>query len=159
MAWPLAMKSHLSYQYQRTASKTSQHWFRLRFGAVERQSITRANVDPDLCLHMASLVQNGLTLLGIETGVFRNSHAIIWLSLLLLLWLNWSLSFTKNDFGHVYHLSVENYSKVYFYVFVNEINATRVKLGSATSGANDSLSTGWGLFSIKLFFRYSFHNP
>ena len=34
----------------------SQHWF-----AVRHQAITRANVDPDLCHHMASLGHNELT--------------------------------------------------------------------------------------------------
>ena len=31
-----------------------QHWFRYWLGAVRQQAITWANVDPDLCRHMAS---------------------------------------------------------------------------------------------------------
>ena len=38
----------------------SQHWFRLWFGAVRQQTITWANVDTDLCRHMASLGPNEL---------------------------------------------------------------------------------------------------
>ena len=33
----------------------SQHWFRWWLGAVRQQAITWANVDPNLCRHMASL--------------------------------------------------------------------------------------------------------
>ena len=33
----------------------SQHWFREWLGAISQQAITWANVDPDLCRHMASL--------------------------------------------------------------------------------------------------------
>ena len=39
----------------------SQHWFRWWLGAVRQQVITWANVDPDLCRHMASLDPNELT--------------------------------------------------------------------------------------------------
>ena len=36
------------------------HWFRLQLGAIREQAMTRSNVDPDLCRHMASLGQNEL---------------------------------------------------------------------------------------------------
>ena len=36
-----------------TFLKISQHWFRQWLGAVRQQAITWANVDPDLCHHMA----------------------------------------------------------------------------------------------------------
>ena len=42
----------------------SQHWLRQWLGAVRQQAITWANVDPDLCRHMASLGHNEL----IENG-------------------------------------------------------------------------------------------
>ena len=38
----------------------SQHWFREWLGAVRQQAIAWANVDPDLCRHMASLVSDEL---------------------------------------------------------------------------------------------------
>ena len=38
-----------------TLLMTSQHWVRQWLGAVRHQAITWANVDPDLCHHMASL--------------------------------------------------------------------------------------------------------
>ena len=38
----------------------SQHWFRWWLGAVRQQAIIWANVDPDLCRHMASLGHNEL---------------------------------------------------------------------------------------------------
>ena len=38
----------------------SQHCFRYWLGAVRQQAITWANVDPDLCRHMASLCHNEL---------------------------------------------------------------------------------------------------
>ena len=31
------------------------HWFKLWIGAIRQQAVTSANVDPDLCHHMASL--------------------------------------------------------------------------------------------------------
>ena len=40
----------------------SQHWCRLWLGAVRQQAITWANVDPDLCHHMASLSHNEIKL-------------------------------------------------------------------------------------------------
>ena len=39
----------------------SQHWFRWWLGAVRQQAITWANVDPDLCCHMASLGHSELS--------------------------------------------------------------------------------------------------
>ena len=39
----------------------SQHWLRKWLGAVRQQAITWANVDPNLCRHMASLGHNELT--------------------------------------------------------------------------------------------------
>ena len=41
-------------------SLISQHWFREWLGAVRQQAITWANVEPDLCRHMASLGHNEL---------------------------------------------------------------------------------------------------
>ena len=38
----------------------SQHWFKYWLGAVRQQAITWANVDSDLCRHMASLGHNVL---------------------------------------------------------------------------------------------------
>ena len=40
----------------------SQHWFKLWLGAIRQQAITWANVDPDVCRHLASLGHNELTL-------------------------------------------------------------------------------------------------
>ena len=37
---------------------THQHWFSLWLGAIRQQAITWANVNPDLCRHMASLGHN-----------------------------------------------------------------------------------------------------
>ena len=39
----------------------TQHWCRLWLGAIRQQAITWANVDPDLCHHMASLGLNELS--------------------------------------------------------------------------------------------------
>ena len=39
----------------------AQHWFRQWLGAIRQQAITWANVDPDICRHMASLGHNELT--------------------------------------------------------------------------------------------------
>ena len=49
-----------SYECHRTLLMISQHWFRKWLGAVRQQATTWANVDPDLCHHMASLGHNGL---------------------------------------------------------------------------------------------------
>ena len=38
-----------------TSLMVSQHWFRYWLGAVRHHAITWANIDPDLCHHMASL--------------------------------------------------------------------------------------------------------
>ena len=43
-----------------TSLMISQHWFRWWLGAVRQQAITRANVNPDRCCHMASLGHNEL---------------------------------------------------------------------------------------------------
>ena len=48
------MKLH-SDECQWTLLMRSQHWFRWWLGAVRQQAITWANVDSDLCRHMASL--------------------------------------------------------------------------------------------------------
>ena len=49
-----------SDESQWTPPMISQYWFRYWFGAVRQQAITWANVDPDLCRHMASLGPNEL---------------------------------------------------------------------------------------------------
>ena len=43
-----------------TSLKRNQHWFRYWLGAWWHQAITWANVDPNLCCHMASLGHNEL---------------------------------------------------------------------------------------------------
>ena len=44
-----------SHECHGTLLMISQHWFRWWHGAVRQQVITWANVDPDLCCHMASI--------------------------------------------------------------------------------------------------------
>ena len=44
----------------------SQHWFRQGLGAVRQQAVAWANVDPDLCRHMALLGYNELTLASVD---------------------------------------------------------------------------------------------
>ena len=44
-----------SDECQWTLLVTSQHWFRKWLGAVRQQAVTRTNIDPDPCRHMASL--------------------------------------------------------------------------------------------------------
>ena len=51
-----------SNECQWTLLMVNQHWFRQWLGAVRQQAITWANVDPDLCCHMASLGHHELTL-------------------------------------------------------------------------------------------------
>ena len=50
----------LTGKCHRTPLMTSQHWFGYWLGAVRQQSITWANIDTDLCHHMASLSHNEL---------------------------------------------------------------------------------------------------
>ena len=45
---------------QSTLLMISQHWFGKWLGPVRQQVITWANVEPDLCRHMASLGYNEL---------------------------------------------------------------------------------------------------
>ena len=45
----------------------SQRWFRYWLGAIRQQAITWANVDQDLCRHMASLGHIELTHCGLAT--------------------------------------------------------------------------------------------
>ena len=47
-------------EYHNNLLIISQHWFREWLGAVRQQAITWANVDLDLCRHMASLGHNEL---------------------------------------------------------------------------------------------------
>ena len=54
-----------------TPDMNNQHWFSYWLETIMQQAITRANVDPDLCRHMASLSHNGYNcrfLLRIVTG-------------------------------------------------------------------------------------------
>ena len=44
----------LSGECHNTSLIISQHWFRLWLGAVRQQAITWANIDIDLCRHMAT---------------------------------------------------------------------------------------------------------
>ena len=50
----------LSGKCHGAALMISQHWFRWWLGAVRQQAITWANIDPDLCRHMASPSQSDL---------------------------------------------------------------------------------------------------
>ena len=58
-AWTLTVKL-ISGECHRSSLMRSQHWLRLWLGVVRQQAITWANVDPDLCHHMASLGLNEL---------------------------------------------------------------------------------------------------
>ena len=49
----------LSGEYHNTSLIISQHWLRQWLGAARQQTITWANVDPDLWRHMASLGDMG----------------------------------------------------------------------------------------------------
>ena len=51
--------------YYWTLPMINQHWFRQWLGSVCQQAITCANVDWDLCRHMASLGHNESTLCGL----------------------------------------------------------------------------------------------
>ena len=53
----------LSGACQRTLLIISQNWVRQWLGTVRQQAITWANVDSDLCRHMASLRVNELTMI------------------------------------------------------------------------------------------------
>ena len=46
----------------------SRHWFREWLGAFRQQTITKANVDPNLCYHMASINHTELTRMDDEDG-------------------------------------------------------------------------------------------
>ena len=47
-----------SGEYHKTSLKISQHWFWHWLGVIRKQAVTWANVDPVVCLHMASLDLN-----------------------------------------------------------------------------------------------------
>ena len=49
-----------SDEYHWTLPRISEHWFRQWLGAVRHQAITLANVDPDSCGHMVSLIDEEL---------------------------------------------------------------------------------------------------
>ena len=53
----------------------NQHWLRWWLGTIRHQAITWANVDPDLCCHMASLDHNGL-----NSFVYTSGHCRRWRS-------------------------------------------------------------------------------
>ena len=55
----------------RTPLMTGRHWFRLWIGAGSQQAITWANVDPELCHYMASLVFNKLQNRCHFAGIFK----------------------------------------------------------------------------------------
>ena len=55
----------------------SQHWFRKWLGAVRQQAITWADVDPDLCRHMASLGPNVLNLFAPRESCYEFRCMII----------------------------------------------------------------------------------
>ena len=61
----------------------SQHWFRWWLGTVRQQAITWANVDPDLCCHMASPGHSELTHWPLEDVVIilivQYSRTFSWL--------------------------------------------------------------------------------
>ena len=73
-----------------TYLKISQHWFRQWLGAVRQQAITWANVDPDLCRHMASLGHN-LSLLSAGAFIAWYCYAQSIISNWLSSWCNQSL--------------------------------------------------------------------
>ena len=50
----------------------SQHWLRWWLGAVRQQAKTWANVDPDICRHLASLDHNELNIERELTGHAKN---------------------------------------------------------------------------------------
>ena len=58
-SWGISVKLPW-YECHCTSLMISQYWFRLWLGVVRQQAITWANVDPDLCHHMASLGHNEL---------------------------------------------------------------------------------------------------
>ena len=92
----------------------SQHWFRRWLGAVRQQAITWANVDPDLCCHLASPGHNELTHWGVvvswryRTGstltqvaacrLMAPSHHLnqCWLIISLVLWHTQEIWFSYN---------------------------------------------------------------
>ena len=76
----------LSDEHHWTLQMISQHWFRQWLGAVRQQAITWANVDQDLCRHMASLSHNELTLATGECG--NNFKCVI--SEYMLVWRPWA---------------------------------------------------------------------
>ena len=58
----------------------SQHWLTLWLSNVRHQAITWANVDPDLCRHMASLSHNEL----IRNQIYRQIVRLLWYFFLIL---------------------------------------------------------------------------
>ena len=61
--WLMADVSLMKFpsdECQLTPLMISQHWFRQWLDAVRHQAIAWANIDPDLCNHMASQGQNGV---------------------------------------------------------------------------------------------------
>ena len=50
-------------EWHKTLLMISQHCFRQRFGAVRKQAITWANMDPDLCRQNAWMISNSSFLL------------------------------------------------------------------------------------------------
>ena len=59
LSWTLLVKL-LSGECYKQPLMISHHWFRSRLGIVRQQAITWANVDPQLCRHMALLGHNEL---------------------------------------------------------------------------------------------------
>ena len=57
VAWALTVKLRW-FKCQGTSLMLGQHWFRYWLVAARQQAITWANVDPNLCHHMASLSHN-----------------------------------------------------------------------------------------------------
>ena len=63
-----SVEKQSSNECHKTLVMISQHWFRLWLDAVRQQAITWANVDSDLCRHIASLGHNEL--IWIETRIY-----------------------------------------------------------------------------------------
>ena len=54
------------------------HWWLVNIGSGRQQAITWANVNPNLCCHMASLGHNELTILGCCPNVLFCYHLSDW---------------------------------------------------------------------------------
>ena len=65
-----------SGECHKTSLLMSQHWFGWWLGAVRHQAITRANVNSNICHHMASIRHDELTLK--VSGIFKSSHLALW---------------------------------------------------------------------------------